>query len=82
MNNKKAKQIRKQAQQLTVGMPNVAYRPHEPQLLVRQKFIDDNGLAQTRIIRKGDWNPVVMLHACTRNVYKLLKSTNQSRASV
>lgn len=72
MNGKKAKALRRQAEKLSIGMPKVAYRKYKPAppSIVRNPF--PTGL-KDEYLRKGDWDPMVMLHACTRNIYKLLK---------
>ena len=67
MNGKKAKALRRQAQELSIGMPDVSYRKYKPS---PPNLITD---AHGKLLRTGDWKPIVMLHACTRNIYKLLK---------
>ncbi len=73
MNGKKAKRLRKEAQKLTIGMPVVAYREYNPAPPSLVRNPRPTGL-NDQIMRVGDWRPIVMLHACTRNVYKLLKN--------
>lgn len=74
MNGKKAKILRRQAEQLSIGMPKVAYRKYKPAppSIFRKQV---PGTSDVQFIRVGDWHPMVMLHACTRNIYKLLKSS-------
>ncbi len=73
MNGKKAKQLRRKAEKATVGMPTVAYRKHDNQILRRVSFLDTDELTETKLVKEGDWMPVTMMRACTRWVYKQLK---------
>jgi len=74
MNGRKAKALRRQAEQLSIGMPVVAYRKYKPAPPSLVKNPRPTGL-NDQLLRVGDWNPMVMLHACTRNIYKLLKNS-------
>ena len=78
MNAKKAKLLRRQAESLTIGMPVVAYRkynPCPPGIKKRMVINDKTGIKEAQYFKTGDWNPIVLLHACTRNIYKLLKKS-------
>jgi len=74
MNGKKAKQLRRQAEKLSIGMPSVAYRKYNPAPPSLVRNPKSTGL-NDKFLRVGDWRPIVMLHACTRNIYKLLKNS-------
>ena len=73
MNGKKAKALRREAERLTINYPDVAYRKHGMQTFKKAEYLDED-LIKHKFVRTGDWDPIVMLHACTRNIYKLLKT--------
>jgi len=56
MNGKKSKALRREAEQLTIGMPKIKYMPYPM--------------------------PLLLAHACTRNIYKLLKGQGKINLGV
>ena len=73
MNGRKAKALRRQAQELTIGMPKAQYMPYA----VPRFSVDILG---NKFKTKG--KPLLMAHACTRNIYKLLKGQGNINISV
>jgi len=74
MNNKKAKQLKRQAEQATIGMPNAKYMPY-----AAPNFFRDSSTGR-KVKTKGV--PLLLAHACTRNIYKLLKGQGKINLTV